>query len=305
MTHLSVIVVNWNVRDLLARCLSSVQRSLAGVDYIFELIVVDNASSDGSVEMVRTTFPDVRLLTLDENRGYTGGVNAGLTAANGEYILILNPDTEAVDGAVPYLVDFLDSHPAVGAVGPTLLYPDGTRQSSRRRFHPLPVLFFEDTPLDPLIQPWKRRFFVADRSPENEQPVGWVVGAVVGIRREVIETVGGMDDEFFMYFEEVDWQRRMKDAGWSIWYVPDAVFHHHEGASSGQVVARRHLRYARSRIRYAARWHGTRVAGCLAVWLRLHFLWQMALEWTKLTLGHKVDVRRARISAYREVLAEL
>lgn len=305
MTDISIIIVNWNVRDLLARCLTSVQRSIAGTGYRTEFIVVDNASSDGSVEMVRTTFPDVHLVTLDANHGYTGGVNAGLAVARGEFLVILNPDTEALDAAVPRLVDFLDSHPTVGAVGPALFYPNGARQPARRRFHPLPVLFFEDTPLDPLVRPWKRRFFVTDRSPDTSQPVDWVVGAVIGVRREVIETVGGMDDEYFMYFEEVDWQRRMKDAGWSVWYVPDAVFRHHEGASSGQVVAQRHLRYARSRIRYAERWHGEQVAGWLALWLRLHFWWQMALEWGKLKANHKPAMRKSRISAYREVLAGL
>lgn len=305
MTDISVIVVNWNVRDLLTRCLASVQQSVAGTEVNTELIVVDNASSDGSVAMVGTTFPDVRLLALDENRGYTGGVNAGLAIATGEYLVVLNPDTEALGDAVPRLVEFLDSHPTVGAIGPALLYPNGARQPARRRFHPLPVLFFEDTPLDPLIRPWKRRFFVADRSPDTAQPVDWVVGAVIAVRREVIATVGGMHDEYFMYFEEVDWQRRMKDAGWSVWYVPDAVFRHHEGASSGQVVAQRHLRYARSRIRYTERWHGERVAGRLALWLRCHFWLQMALEWAKLKVNHKPAMRRSRIAAYREVLAEL
>lgn len=304
-TDLSVIVVSWNVRDLLARCLASVQAGLAGSDFDAEIVVVDNASSDGSVAMVREAFPDVRLVALDENRGYSGGVNTGLEVTDGEFVLVLNPDTEAVGDAVVRLVDFLRTHPAVGAVGPALFYPDSTRQSSRRRFHPLPVLFFEDTSLDPVVGPWKRRFTVADRSPDDAQPVDWVVGAVLCLRRAVVETVGGMDDTFFMYFEEVDWQRRIKDAGWSIWYLPDAVFRHHEGASSGQVVAQRHLRYARSRIRYARRWHSPHIAGLLAVWLRLHFRWQLVLEWVKLRLRHKPEMRLERISAYREVLEQL
>lgn len=305
MIDLSIIVVNWNVRELLARCLSSVTSSLTGSGLSFQMIVVDNASDDDSAAFVRAGFPHAELVALSENRGYAGGVNVGLTHARGRFLLILNPDTEARDDAVSRLANFLETHPHVGAVGPALFYPDGTRQPARRRFHPLPVLFFEDTLLHGLIGPWRRHFMVADRSPAEAQPVDWLVGAALCLRREVVETVGGMDEGYFMYFEEVDWQRRMKAAGWSIWSLPDAVFRHHEGASSGQVIVQRHLRYARSRIRYAERWHGERTAYTLLLWLRLHFVWQMGLEWLKLQAGHKPALRRERVAAYRKVLVGL
>lgn len=302
---LSVVVVSWNVRRLLAACLRSVERSAAAGGITAEYIVVDNASTDGSPEMVRAEFPAVRLLALKENRGYAAGVNCGLRVAQGRYVLVLNPDTEAIGDAVGSLVRFLDDHPAVGVVGPALVYPDGSPQPSRRRFHPLPVLFFQDTTLHALAVPWLNRFFMADRPGDSPQPVDWLVGAVLCVRREVVETVGGMDEAFFMYFEEADWLRRVKAAGWSVWFVPQATFVHHEGASSGQVVPARHLRYARSRICYAARWHGERTARLLWAWLLVHFGWQMVLEGGKLCLGHKPALRRERVAAYRFVLRSL
>lgn len=302
---LSIVIINWNVRDLLVQCLRSLFHALEGADLRVEYIVVDNASHDDSVATVQRLFPDVHVVALPENRGYTGGVNAGLQVAQGRFILVLNPDTEALDDAPQRLVHFLETHPRVGCVGPALFYPDGARQPSRRRFHSLPVLFFQDTPLHRFITPWLKRFFVADRSDEDAQPVEWLVGAALCVRRDVLADVGGMDERYFMYFEEVDWQRRMRDAGWEIWYLPEARFIHHEGASSGQVVAARHLRYARSRILYTERWHGRVWAWLLRRWLRLFFMWELALEWAKLQLRHKPDMRRARVQAYRQVLAEL
>ncbi len=302
---LSVVIVNWNVRHLLAVCLRSVERSATLSGVTAEHIVVDNASTDGSPDMVRAEFPQVRLVALDENRGYAAGVNCGLRLARGRHVLVLNPDTEAVGDAVGQLVRFLDEHSAVGVVGPRLVYPDGSFQPSRRRFHPLPVLFFQDTALHPLAVPWLSRFFVTDRPADVAQPVDWLVGAVLCVRREVVETVGGMDEGFFMYFEEADWLRRIKATGWSVWFVPQATFVHHEGASSGQVKPARHLRYARSRICYAARWHGRWTARLLWAWLLAHFGWELAIERAKLGLGHKPALRRERVAAYRFVLREL
>ena len=172
---LSIIIVSWNVRDLLARCLRSLQmsprlefaaaaspasRTFADRPYTVEVIVVDNASADDSATMTATDFPWVKLLANDVNRGFTGGNNQGLELATGRYVLFLNPDTEVLGDALPTMLDYLEAHPEVGALGPELHYADGSLQSSRRRFPTLMTGIFESTPIawhwpD---NPWARRY---------------------------------------------------------------------------------------------------------------------------------------------------
>lgn len=302
---LSVIIVSWNVRELLARCLESVQASLAQADFIGEIIVVDNASSDGSADMVRAHFPQAVLLEPGTNLGYAGGNNLGLRHAQGRYVLILNPDTELVPDALSHLVQALDAQPSIGVVGPALLFPDGRHQSSRRRFPTALVGLVESTPLEFLFaaSPLLRDFRLLDHPDDQPQPVDWLVGAALVVRREVVEQVGLLDEAFFMYFEELDWQRRIKAAGWSIWYWPEARVVHHEGASSGQVVARRHILFASSKIEYYRKWYGPRTAAVVRGWLWLLFGWELLVESVKLLLRHKPDLRRERIRQYRQVLA--
>jgi GT2 family glycosyltransferase len=163
---LSIIIVNWNVYELLRRCLLSLSRgdSQGALASTAEVVVVDCASSDGSVEMVRREFPWVQLIASDENLGYARGNNLGMTRATGRHLMILNPDTEIMDDALATMVRYLDEHPAVGALGPGLRYPDGTLQSSRRRFPTLATAFFEST----LLHQWfpynrvARRYHLAD-----------------------------------------------------------------------------------------------------------------------------------------------
>jgi len=302
---LSVIIVSWNVRDLLVRCLESVRAGFAQAGLTGEIIVVDNASADGSADVVRTRFPDVILIEPGANLGYTGGNNLGLRHAQGRYILILNPDTEVAPDAPGRLVGVLGIHPSIGVVGPALLLPDGRRQSSRRRFPSLFVGMVESTPLEPWVarSPLLRGFRLLDHPDDEPQPVDWLVGAALMIRREIIEQVGTLDEAFFMYFEELDWQRRIKAAGWSIWYWPEARVVHYEGASSGQVVARRQILFATSKIEYYRKWYGARTAALLRGWLWLLFAGEMLVESLKLLLRHKTDLRRERIQHYRQVLA--
>jgi len=146
MPDLSIVIVNWNVRDLLRRCLHSILADSHTCP--LEIIVVDNGSSDGSVEMVQAEFPDIHLIANAENRGFPAANNQGLAVAQGRYALLLNPDTEVVGDALATLVAFADAHPDVGMVGPQLLYPDGSIQSSRRRFPTLATGFFESTWLE-------------------------------------------------------------------------------------------------------------------------------------------------------------
>lgn len=299
---LSVIIVSWNVRRLLQRALTSCRASWGDRPGL-ELIVVDNVSTDGTVEMLREVFSDVTRVVNEENRGFTGGNNDGLDQARGQYLLLLNPDTEVLGDALPRLVAYMGQHPDVGMVGPQLRNPDGSVQSSRRRFPTLPVLFLESTWLQDLL-PRRAldRYYFEDRSPQRAHPVDWITGAAMLTRRAVVDEVGGMDEAFFMYSEELDWCRRIRAAGWSIHYVPDARIVHHEGKSSEQVVPARHIYFQSSKVQYARKYHGPWLAELLRLWLLGQYVWQMGVEGLKWLIGHRRPLRAERWDAYRRVL---
>ena len=297
----SILIVSWNVRDLLLRCLAALPAAADGVSY--ETIVVDNASRDGAVEAVREAFPDARVIANAENRGFTGGNNQALAAARGRFLFLLNPDAEPRPGSITELCRFLDAHPQTGVVGPRLRYGDGAIQPSRRRFPTLPVLFFESTIVQQYLPglPWFREYYVADRSDEETQWVDWVVGAAMMVRREVYEQIGGLDEGFFMYSEELDWCRRAKEAGWRVAYHPAAEIIHYEGRSSEQVVPARHIRFFTSRVYYTRKYHGAAAAEILRWWLLATFGFQWLREGAKWLVGHKRPLRAERMAAYRLV----
>ncbi|HEC34789.1 MAG TPA: glycosyltransferase family 2 protein [Chloroflexi bacterium] len=301
MIDLSVVIVNWNVRELLRRCLHSILPNLPTCQ--LEIIVVDNASTDGSVEMVRAEFPSVHLIANADNRGFPAANNQGIAVAQGCYVLLLNPDTEVVDDALATMVAFADAHPDVGIVGPQLLNPDGSVQSSRRRFPTLATAFFESTWLE-RCAPHRllERYYVLDRPDEVVQDVDWVTGAAMMARREVIEQVGPLDEGFFMYSEELDWCRRFRDAGWRVVYLPAAQIVHHVGKSSEQVLPARHIHFQTSKVRYFRKHHGPVAAEALRLFLLGNYAWQLGLEGAKWLLGHRRPLRASRIAAYRQVL---
>ncbi len=303
---LSVIVVNWNVRDLLRCCLASVlypHPHTPTPPPSLEIIVVDNASTDGSVEMIRAEFPQVSLIANADNRGFPAANNQGIAAAQGRYVLLLNPDTEIVGDALTTLVRYMDTHPDVGMVGPQLLHPNGCVQSSRRRFPTLATLFLEST----WLESWAprsllRRYYFLDQPDDVTLDVDWITGAAMLTRREAIQQVGGLDESFFMYSEELDWCRRVKAAGWRVVYHPAAQVVHHVGQSSEQAVPARHINFQRSKIRYACKYHGPRVATALRLYLLGLYIWQLGLESGKWLVGHKRPLRAQRIAAYWQVL---
>jgi len=300
---LSIVIVNWNVRELLQRGLLSVDKALPD-DLAAEVVVVDNASTDGSAEMVRCEFPAVRLVASDENLGYARGNNRGAAETSGRYLLVLNPDTEIVDDALVTLVRYLDAHPPVGAVGPQLRYADGTLQSSRRRFPTPATAFCESTLLHQWFpnNPVARRYHLADQPVDMPQAVDWLVGAALMIRRAAWQQVGPLDESFFMYFEELDWCRRGRTAGWEIHYVPAAQIVHYEGKSSEQVVAARTIRFQRSKVRYFRKYYGVGWALVIRLFLLATFAYQLAEESLKWLVGHRRALRRERVAAYWQVL---
>jgi len=305
VVDLSVIIVNWNVRELLRACLASVRSDVQTLQRCnVETLVVDNASNDGSLEMLQAEFPQVRVIANERNLGFTRGNNQGLAASRGRYVLFLNPDTEVVGDALATMVRYMDIHSAVGALGPQLRYPDGTVQPSRRRFPTLTTAFLESTLLAQWWpgNPWARRYRLADRSDDLEQEVDWLVGACLLARREALEQVGGFDEGFFMYSEEMDLCRRMRSAGWCIVYLPTAQVIHHEGKSSQQVVPERHLHFQTSKVRYFRKHHGRLKAELLRLFLLTTYVFQMVEEGLKWVVRHRRPLRAARVRAYWQVL---
>jgi GT2 family glycosyltransferase len=297
---LSVLIVNWNVRDLLRDCLRSIERGRG--DLAVEVIVVDSASADGSAAMVAAEFPWVRLLPQAENVGFPRGNNIALAQARGDYLLLLNPDTVVLDDALPVLVDYLRRHPDVGAVGPQLLNPDGSVQSSRRRFPTLATGFVESTWLAGIAPGELRRYYALDLPDAVTADVDWLVGACILVRRAVYERVGGLDEGYFMYSEELDWCRRIKEDGWRVVYHPAARVVHHVGKSSEQAVTARHINFQRAKLRYFRKYHGRVATVVLRLFLLGSYAWQLALEAAKGALGSKPELRRQRVRAYRDVL---
>lgn len=302
----SVIIVSYNVAALLEECLKSVLERPAD-DLQVEVIVVDNASQDASPALVRRNFPGLKLIENKENYGFPRGCNQGLRQATGRYLFFLNPDARLEPGALKALGDFLAANPACGIAGPEIRYPGGTVQPNRRRF-PGPGLAFVESTILERYRPFKnlralRRFRYEDLSAAQAQPVDWLVGAAFVVRRAVIEQIGGLDEQFFMYSEELDYCKRARAAGWQVWYTPAAAVVHQEGQSSQQDLPFRHINFQTSKIAYFRKHYGRPFAGLLRSFLLGTYLFQYAEEWAKLQLGHKPALRRERLALIGQVLA--
>jgi len=326
---LSVIIVTWNVWGLLQACLRSLEqlsRPRAESTTVrhfgppttprtLEVIVVDNAGSDETAALLPTTFPWVRFIRSESNRGFTGGNNLGYQASSGDFIFFLNPDTELLPVAPAadplwqlYTVVAQDAQ--IGMAGPQLRYGDGSWQNSRRHF-PTPLTgFWESTWLGQSWpdNPWARHMHMRDLPADQQHAVDWLNGSAMFCRRSALESVrmtglsGPFDEGFFMYSEELDLGQRLRRAGWQIVYVPQALVLHYEGRSSEQVAARRHILFNRSKLYYYRKYFGAGWAATLRCYLLLEYRLQLLIEATKLLLRHKPELRRARIHAYRQVI---
>ncbi len=228
----TIVVVSWNTRDILRNCLASVFDQTRRAT--FEAIVVDNASSDGSAQMVRAEFPRVTLIANQENRGFAAANNQAIRGCRGRAILLLNSDTIVQDGAIDKSLDYLAAHPEIGVLGPKVFWPSGERQSSVFRFPGLLGMLLDASHLpDAYPEHWfwnRNRYAGSDWDQPREVDV--VAGCFLLVRREVIDQVGVLDEEFFMYGEEAEWCYRIKRAGWRIVYYPGASIIHIWGASS-------------------------------------------------------------------------
>ena len=229
--RISAVIVSFNTAPLLERAIQSLVSSASMVNGL-EIIVVDNASEDGSPLMVREKFPDVRLVRLTRNVGFAAGTNMGLRMARGEQLLLLNPDAELLHNALPTLSSFLAERPWVAAVGPRLIYPDGTHQDSAFHFPSLGQIAFDFFP--PPRQILQSRLNGRYGKIDSPHPIDHPLGACMLLSRTAFEDVGLLDEAFFMYCEEVDWCMRAWERGWEIYHHPGAVAVHHSGKSTEQ-----------------------------------------------------------------------
>jgi N-acetylglucosaminyl-diphospho-decaprenol L-rhamnosyltransferase len=245
---LAVVILNYNTAALLRACLRSTLAALG--DFRYQICVVDNASSDGSAELVAAEFPNVHLIARRVNGGYSAGNNVGLrwfgfqdepvappNARLPRYVLLLNPDTVVPPATFAEMITFMDAHPEIGVAGPRVRLPDGSLDLACRRSFPTPqVSFYRLTGLSRLF-PRSKRFNAYNLTywPEDAvHPVDSVVGAYMQLRREAIERVGLLDEAFFMYGEDLDWAKRIKDAGWAVWYHGRSEITHVKRAASSQ-----------------------------------------------------------------------
>jgi len=240
MPQIAVAIVNYNTREYLRACLMSVQAEAAG-----EVVVVDNASSDGSAAMVREEFPWVTLHANDTNLGYGTAANQAIASCTAEYVLLLNSDTLLLPTTLEALSMFLDAHPRAAVVGPRLVKPSGKLQSSAFEFPTPSQVFFEEIRLSRMLRyiPILRNRYLGTWSHDRVQVMPWVLGAALAIRREAFEAVGGFDESIFMYFEETDLCYRLSTAGWQTYYAPVATIMHVGGASTKQRSALPRVRW--------------------------------------------------------------
>jgi GT2 family glycosyltransferase len=249
---ISVVIVTWNVREYLLRCLQTVLREAGGYD--LDVIVIDNASNDGTVEAVGSEYPGVKTIQNRENAGFARANNQGIRICQGEYVLLLNPDTELLPGALDRMADYLNAHPQAGGAGPRVLNADGSLQPS---CSPLPSLARETARL--LQLPGVRTdgyYEMASWDLQTPRQVDVLLGACMLLRGSTLAALGGLDEDYYIYTEEVDLCYRLKKAGWSLAWVPAAQIVHYRGQSTQQVAADMFMRLYQSKLLFFRKHHG-------------------------------------------------
>ncbi|MEA3460165.1 MAG: glycosyltransferase family 2 protein [Chloroflexota bacterium] len=297
---LVIVIISWNVRELLEACLVSVYKSLEGSNLRSEVWVVDNSSSDGSAEMVRERFPQAKLIANETNIGFAAANNQALRALGfatprpplaPRHVLLLNPDTVVVGDALATMVRFLDENPSAGVAGAKLLHPDGRLQHSAFAFPTLAQAFLDFFPIhhrlleSRLNGRYPRRFYKRGEPFSIDHPLG----AAMMIRGEAIEQAGLLDEGFRIYCEEIDWCMRMKKAGWGVYCVPGAEVVHYVAGSTRQVRDEMFVELWRSRYRLFEKHYGRSYR-----WAVRHIV----------RLGLRAKMRQARAAHERGEMSE-
>ncbi len=230
---LSIIILNYKSAGLVRQCIRGIFESAPKLTY--EIIVVDNSSADGLLGWIKENYPQVKGISLPDNKGYAAGNNVGIKKAIGEYILVLNPDITILPGKIEKLVDFMEKHSKCGLAGPRLVNPNGQLQYSAYKFPSFWLPIFRRTILGniPALASWLKSYQMMEWDHKDSRPVDWLLGACLIVRRQAIKEVGLMDERFFLYVEDTDWCRRFWAKGWEVWYVAEVeLVHYHERLSA-------------------------------------------------------------------------
>ncbi len=294
---ISIIIVNYNTKDLLRDCLNSISKTVLDISY--EIVVVDNASSDGSIAMLEEEFPGVRIIKNAENRGFGAANNQAFRIMKGRYALLLNTDTILTEQAVKALFMFMESDPSTAMACGQLLNADGTKQNSIAAFPTLLTLFSNTALLEylfPTRYPSKRH----DYKEPIEIDSG--IGACLMVSKNAIDEVGTFDERYFFFFEETDWAREMRSKGWKIYHVPTARIYHLQGQSIGRDVHSR-LEFYRSRYQYFRKWNSGPVYVLLscAVFIRLIMNWLFTAAANLFLLGMHRGMR-GKLNTYSRLI---
>jgi GT2 family glycosyltransferase len=292
---ISIIIVGWNSKRYLEECLDSL--SVASPSRTMEIIVIDNASTDGSADMVEANFPNVRLIRSSENLGFAKANNLGIRESQGRYICLVNPDVRVLPGCLDVLADYLDQNPTVGNVGPRVLNTDMTLQSSCRRFPTLWSNLCSATGLATTLK--NSRFFSGEHMlffpHDRTLAVDVLVGCFWMLRSDAVKDVGPLDEGFFMYGEDVDWCRRCWKAGWKVVFFPGAEAVHHRGTSAAAQPVWSAVAQQRSVLHYWSKHHSLfgrlGIRSILFCRHALRYLFGMASRLVHPSKGARSDVR--------------
>jgi N-acetylglucosaminyl-diphospho-decaprenol L-rhamnosyltransferase len=296
---MDVVVVSFNVGPLLRRSLQAILAQCGPDDTV---TVVDNASSDGSAELVTHEFPAVKLIANAKNVGFGAANNQGIKATSGQYVVLVNPDCELATRSLEAFATFMETRPRAAVAGGRLRYPDGGFQHSSFRFPGLGQIFLDVFPLNWRLtesrfngrypRDWDERAFEIDHP----------LGALMCVRRAAIDQVGGFDEGFFMYAEEVDWCLRFKRAGWDVWHCPGAVGVHHSGKSTGQRRNAMFVQLHRSRIRLFRKHYPRWFQMAARAITRLGMARAALGEWWQLRSSRDPSTHRAQLQTYTQVM---
>ncbi len=298
MIDVSVVIVNWNTKDYLLDCLESL--FYTGEGFSKEVIVVDNGSQDGSVDELKKSVPSVHLIENKSNLGFAKAVNQGLRKASGKYFLLLNPDTRLKDGSIEELFSFMEEHREVAVTGPQLLSGDGSKQNSIANFPSLATELLNKSLLRWLFP---KRYPGKEKDYSNPKEVDSVIGACLMVRREAIEKVGLLDEDYFLFLEETDWCYRVRKAGWKVNHVPQARVIHYQGKSAEREKARAKVEYYRSRYIFFKKHRGLWQLFILRVGLVIKLLFEcLSMTMVCILTGFTVSKWRKRLRNYAYLL---
>lgn len=256
MVYISFIIVNWNTKDILSKCLKSIYDNKPS--YSMEIILVDNASTDGSADLVRATFPEVIIIQNDSNLGFAKANNIGIRKSKGRYVCLINSDVLILENCMNLMIEFIDKNPTVGILSPKLLQPDFSLNSNCRKF---PTLWNNLTAALGLhILFSKSSFFsTVEMSYFNHdeiRDIEVIAGSFWLVRRKAIDQVGLLDEDFFIYAEDMDWCRRFWSAGWRVVFFPQANAIHYHGSSSSKMPIKLQIQQYRAGLHYWKKYHG-------------------------------------------------